>query len=278
METRIIVDSCIDFNSEIFGNEDYMERIPFKIIIDGEEIVDKYLDTKLLIRKMKASKNKISTACPAPNEFLEALKNSENNFIVTISGKLSGSYNSALLAKDMLKEESPEIFVHVFDCKTAASGADLVVLKIKELIEEKIHNNKIVEQITEYIDNMKTLFVLDKLDNLVRNGRISSAKALLGSLLQVIPIMADNGDGEIILKEKIRGNKKAFNRLIEIIGEEDIDFRNRVLGIAHINAKEKAERIKEEIKNKYRFKDIIIFEGGGLSTVYADDGGIIVCY
>jgi len=277
METKIIVDSCVDFNSEVFGQEDYMERIPFKIIIDGEEIIDRNLDTSLLLEKMKNSKNKIITACPPPHEFLESFKKCKNNFVVTISGKLSGSHNSAMLASEMLKEESTDIFVHVFDCKTAVSGADLVVLMIKELIEKKVNNGQIVEQVNEYIDNMKTLFVLDRLDNLVRNGRISNTKALVGSLLQITPIMAAN-DGEIVLKEQVRGKKKAFNRLIEIIGEESIDFKNKVLGIGHINAKEKAEKLKEEIKNKYNFKDIIIFEGGGLSTVYADDGGIVVCY
>jgi len=278
MDTRVIVDSCIDFNSEVFGQEDYMERIPFKIVIDGEEIIDKNLDIDLLLKKMRNSKNKIVTACPSPHEFLEALKKCKNNFVVTISQKLSGSYNSAMLAKEMLKEELPDSFVHIFDCKTAASGADLVVLKIKQLLEENVHNSQIIEQVNEYIDNMKTLFVLERLDNLAKNGRISNTKALMGSLLQVIPIMSDNGDGEIILKEQVRGKKKAFNRLIEIIGEESIDFNNRVIGIGHVNAREKAEKLKEEIKNKYEFKEIIIFEAGGLSAVYADDGGIVVCY
>lgn len=85
-------------------------------------------------------------------------------------------------------------------------------------------------------------------------------------------------DGEIILKEQVRGKKKAFNRLIDLIGEEGTDFKNKILGIGHINAKEKAEKLKDEISSKYNFKDIIIFEGGGLSTIYADDGGIVVCY
>lgn len=277
METRIIVDSCVDFNEEVFGNEEYMERVPFKIIIDNEEIIDKDLDTDILLEKMKNSKNKIGTACPSPHDYLEALKKCKNNFIVTISGKLSGSYNSAIIAKEMLNEECPDSFVHVFDCKSAVSGEDLVVLKIKQLIEEKVHNSKIIEEVTEYINNMKTLFVLESLDNLVKNGRISSVKALMGSLLQVVPIMLGN-DGEIFLKEQVRGKKKAFNRLIEIIGEEGTDFKNKVLGIGHINAREKAEKLKEELKNRYNFKDIIIFEGGGLSTVYADNGGIVICY
>lgn len=278
MDTQIIVDSCVDFNKEVFGNEDYMERIPFKIIIDGEELIDKNLDTSVLLEKMKNSKNKIITACPSPNEFLETLRNCKNNFIVTISEKLSGSYNSATLAKEMLKEESIDSFVHVFNCKTAVSGADLIVLRLKQLIEEKVHNNQIIEQVNEYINSMKTLFVLEKLDNLAKNGRISGTKALMGSLLQITPIMTASDEGEIILKEQVRGKKKAYNRLLELIGEENIDYKNRILGIAHINAKEKAEKLKEEIKNKYDFKDIIIFEGGGLSTVYADDGGIVVCY
>lgn len=277
MEVRIIVDSSVGFNEEIFGNEEYMERIPFKLIIDNEEIIDKDLDRGMLLEKMKNSKNKIGTACPSPHDFLEALKKSKNNFIVTISGKLSGSYNSAILAKEMLQEEFPDNFVHVFDCKSAVSGADLVVLKIKQLIEEKVNYNHIIEEVTEYIHNMKTLFVLERLDNLVKNGRISSVKALMGSLLQVVPIMIGS-DGEIVLKEQVRGKKKAFNRLIDIIGEEGIDFKNKVLGIGHVNAREKAEKLKEEIKNRYDFKDIIIFEGSGLSTVYADDGGIVVCY
>lgn len=277
MDTRIIVDSSVDFNYDVFGNEDYMDRIPFKIQIDGEELIDKNLDINMLLNKMKNSKNKIGTACPSPNEFLECLRKCKNNFIVTISGKLSGSYNSALLAAEMLKEESPDSFVHVFDCKTAVSGADLVVLKIKELMDQNVHNSEIVDEVTKYIDNMKTLFVLEKLDNLVKNGRISTAKALVGTLLQVIPIMTAI-DGQIFLKEQVRGKKKAFNRLLELIGEEDIDFENRIIGIGHINAPEKAEKLKEEIKNKYNFKDVILFEGSGLSTVYADDGGIVICY
>src|SRR5471030_332884 len=116
MDTKIIVDSCIDFNNEVFDNEKIMEIIPFKIIIDNEEIVDLDLDQSELIKKMKNSKNKIATACPSPHEFLESFKKSKNNFAVTISEKLSVSYNSAMLAKEMLKEEYPENFIHIFDC------------------------------------------------------------------------------------------------------------------------------------------------------------------
>ena len=278
MDTKIIMDTCIDFNNQVFDDERIMERVPFKIIIDNEEIIDLNADQSELITKMKNSKNKISTSCPSPHDFLEAFRKCKNNFVVIISEKLSGSHNSAMLAKEMLKEESPESFVHVFDCKTATAGASLVVLKLKQLIEEKINADQIIEEINTYIDEMKTFLLAERLDNLAKNGRISSQKAFIGNLLQVVPIMCSNGNGELILKEQVRGKKKALNRLLDIIGEEGRNIGNKVLGITHVNCIEKAESLKAEIANKYDFKNIVIFEAGGLSTIYADDGGIVVCY
>lgn len=278
MDTRIVMDSCIDFNNEAFDNERIMERIPFKIIIDNEEIIDFGANQSEIITKMKNSKNKVGTACPSPHEFLEAFRKCNNNFVVTISEKLSGSHNSAMIAKEMLREESPESFVHVFDCKTATAGASLVVLKLKQLIEKKISTDQIIEEINIYIDEMKTLLLAERLDNLAKNGRISSQKAFIGNLLQVVPIMCSNGNGEIILKEQVRGRKKALNRLLDIVGEEGSDLKNKILGITHVNCLEKAEWLKTEVANRYDFKDIIIFEAGGLSTIYVDDGGVVFCY
>lgn len=278
MKTRIVTDSCIDINQDVFGNEENMESVPFKIIIEDEEIVDKNIKLDELREKMKATKNKISTSCPSPHDFLEAFKKCKENFVVTISEKLSGSHNSAVLAANMFLDEVEEGFIHVFDCKTATAGESLVTLKIKQLIEAKVEKTKIIDEVNKYIGQMKTFLVPIKLDNLAKNGRISSKKAFIGSLLQVTPIMSDNGDGELILKEQVRGRNKAFNRLLEIIGEEYENFEERVLAISHVNARERAEKLKGEILSRYNFKDIIIFEAGGLTTVYADDGGIVVSY
>lgn len=278
LESKIVVDSCVDFNGEVFDNNDQIERIPFNIIIDDEEIVDKELDTNLLISKMKESKSKIVTSCPSPNDFLAAYKKCKNTFVVTISSKLSGSHNSALVAKDILKEESPDNSVYVFDSKSATVGETLVVLKIIQLLKEKIPVLQIVEKTNEYIANMKTFLILKSYNNLVKNGRISSVKALIGSLINIVPIMGDNGDGEIVLKDKVRGHQNAYRRLIDMIGQDNIDFKNTILGITHVNAEEKAKKIKSEIEKKYSFKEVLIFKAGGLSTVYADDGGIVIAY
>lgn len=278
MDTKIVVDSGIDFNDEIEQDKELLGIIPFKIIIDEIDYIDRKLDTNQLIEKMKESKIKILTACPSPNDFMNAYKECKNIFVVTISSKLSGSYNSAMVAKDMIKEFLPEHNIHVFDCKSAAAGETLVMLKVKQLLKEKLPYAQIIEKTNHYIDNLKTFFVLESYDNLVKNGRISNFKALLGSVLHIVPIMGANGNGEIVLKEKVRGQKRAIDRLVDMLGESNIDFKNTILSITHVNAKEKAENIKAEIQKRYSFQDILVVRAGGLSTVYADDGGIVIAY
>ncbi|NLB33937.1 MAG: DegV family EDD domain-containing protein, partial [Tissierellia bacterium] len=175
MNTNIIVDSCVDFN-EVTEN---IDRVPFRILIDGEEIVDENTDILELIRKMKNSRSQIKTACAPPEDFINKIKEHANNFIVTISSQLSGSYNSAMVAVDTIKEKFPEAFVHIFDSKTACAGETLVALKVKQLIDDNLKPADIVEQTEKYITKLRTLFILDSLDNLAKNGRITNFKAMI---------------------------------------------------------------------------------------------------
>lgn len=278
MERRIVTDSSVDFKLNKEQITEGIGIVPFKLQIDDEEIVDIDLNTDELIKKMKASVNQIRTACPSPQEFYDAYSKDGETFAVTISGALSGSHNSAILAKNMFLEKFPEALIHVFDTQSASAGVNLVILKIKELITQNLKFDEIVDAVSKYISKMKTLFILDSLDNLVKNGRISNLKAMLASFLHIVPIMGENGKGEIVLLEQVRGNKKAFNRLVDMIGESGVDFENTVLGITHSNAREKAENLRNEILKRFNFKEVLIFAAGGLSTVYADDGGIIVAF
>nr|WP_312578295.1 DegV family protein [Sedimentibacter sp.] len=274
MDINLIADSCVDFNEDISD----IERIPFKIIIDEEELVDSELDTTDLISKMKISRNHTKTACPSPEDFINAFKKCKETFAVTISSALSGSYNSAMLAVNIMKERFPENFVHVFDSKTASAGESLVALKVKQMIDERLDTKEIVENTNKYISKLRTFFILDSLDNLAKNGRITNFKAIIGNVLHIVPIMGEDGNGSIVLKEQVRGKKKAFSRLVDMIGEHNIDFENTILGISHCNCFEKAEKLKEEIKMRYPFKDIKIFATSGLSSVYAYDGGIVIAF
>lgn len=274
MKNNLLVDSCTDFSKE---TED-IPRVPFRILIENEEIVDENLDINTLIEKMKNTKQQIKTACAPPEDFINKLKAEANNFIVTISSQLSGSYNSAMVAVETFKEKFPESFVHVFDTKTACAGETLITMKVKQLIEDNLNTSEIIEQTNKYISKVRTLFILDSLDNLAKNGRITNFKAILANIMHIVPIMGEDGEGKIELKEQIRGKKRAFARLVDMIAEYNVDFENTILGITHVNCLEKAEKLRDEIKARYPFKDIKIFKSAGLSTVYADDGGIVIAF
>ena len=227
---------------------------------------------------MKASPNPIRTSCPSPGDFVEEYKKSENVFVVTISAALSGTYNSAELAKDMMLEEDPNKFVYVFDSKSASIGETLTALKIDELIKKGLSNTEIVEKVEAYIDETTTYFISESLDNLIKNGRISKTKGLIANVLNLKPLMGANKKGEIELVENHRGSKKAFKRLVEIIGESKLKFEDRVLAISHADALERANQLKDEIQEKYNFKEIIIVETKGLSTAYVNHQGIILAF
>lgn len=274
MENNLIVDSCVDF---IEDTQD-IERVPFRILIEDEEIIDENLNIHNLIAKMKNTRNQIKTACAPPEDFINKLMEHKNNFIVTISSQLSGSYNSAMVAVESFKEKFPNSFVHIFDSKSASAGETMVAIKVKQLIEDNFNSSEIIEQTNKYISKLRTFFILESLDNLAKNGRISNLKAILGNILHIVPIMGEDGEGRIELREQVRGRKRAFSRLVDMIAEYNVDFENTVLGITHVNCLEKAEKLRDDIKAKYPFKDVKIFNSSGLSTVYADDGGIVIAF
>lgn len=253
--------------------------VPFNISIDDREFVDdENLDLKKMVKEMKASPNPIKTSCPSPGDFLEKFKEAKDIFAVTISANLSGTFNSAEVAKEMALKEDPNKFIHIFNSKSASIGETLIALKIDELIKKKLSNMEIVESVEKYIGEMKTFFISESLDNLVKNGRISKTKGLIASVLKFKPIMGADDEGNIGLIENHRGSKKAFNRLVELIGETKSDFQDKILAISHADALDKAMDLKKKIEERYNFKEILIVETKGLSTGYVNDGGVILAY
>lgn len=278
MNTQIIVDSCVDFNDRLFKKINGILRIPFNIRIGGEEIIDRDLDTASLLEKMKADVGKITTSCPSPYDFYENFKKNAVNFVVTISSKLSGSYQSAMAARDMMQEEGLGNQVYVIDSKSASAGQNLIVLKLKDLLDQGIDSSLIMQKITEYAAQLKTLFLPVSIDNLARNGRISGLKAEIGKALRIVPILGSNGDGELVLKSRAFGEKQAVTKLLDLIEASAVNVENSPLAITFVDAKEKAELMREAIQQRLHFKDIHIFQAGGLSTVYADRGGLVLAY
>ena len=278
MKTKIVVDSCCDLTQEI-SNKFNISTAPLSIDIGNETFIDdQNLDKEYLLKKMKESSKVPKTASPSPELFLELYKDHDNIFVVTLSDKLSSTYQNAVLAKQMLFDEDKDKFVHVFNSFSAAAGETMIAVKLGELIESGLNRKAIVEKAHEYIAEMQTLFVLDSLDNLIKAGRMNKVKGKIASFFNIKPILAGADDGTITLLNKARGSKKAIRKLVDKIGERGKDLENKILGISHCNALEKAEYIKEEAYKKYNFRDIIIVETAGISSVYANEGGVITAF
>lgn len=277
MSYKVITDSACDIDEKLKANKNF-HQVPLNIYVGESEFLDDdQLDTLELLKEMKNFPEAPSTASPSPYDFLEKYDGEEGVFVVTLSSKLSSTFNHAVMAKKMYLKEKKEKFIHIFDSMSASVGEMLISMKILELIKENKSEKVIVEKVNHYIKNMKTLFVLDSLDNLIKSGRINRLVGKIATVLSIKPIMGEV-DGQIGLIEQVRGSKKAFRRLVELIGELGDNLEEKVLGIAHCNCLEKAEEFKNEVLKRYNFKDIIIVPTKGVTTVYANEGGLIIAF
>lgn len=277
MNFRIIADSSCDLTEDM-KREMNIRIVPLKLRLGEKEYVDdEGLDVKEYLKEMGLYEKHPETSCPPPGDFIKEYKEADNVFVVTLSSKLSGTYQSALTAKKILMEEVEDKFIHIFDSLSASVGETLVCRKIYELIKNNVENAEIVRKVTSYIGEMKTLFLLESLDHLAKAGRLNPIIAKVASILEIKPIMGAN-DGNIKLVEKVRGYKRAFSRFIEIIGEQGVELEDRVLGIAYCNCRDRAMQFKEEVLKRYKFKDVVLVEMAGLSSTYADNGGLVIAF
>ena len=275
MEYKIIGDSCTDITEEM-KQEGMVSLVP--LTIEGNEFVDdETFNQKEFIEKMKASAECPKSACPSPELYMKEFEGQKECYVVTLSSRLSGSYNSAVLAREMYLEEHPETKIEIVDSRSASCGQMLIAVKLKELKEKGLDFYAVKEKIAEFRDAMETKFVLESLENLRKNGRLSRVTFTICSVLNIRPVMAAE-DGEIIKIDQVRGHNKALMRMIEGIEKDARDVANKILGIAHCNNRERAEMVKREILKRLPFKDCIIVNTAGVATLYANDGGIIVSY
>lgn len=277
MAYKIIGDSCTDLTKEM-KEEGFISLVPLTLTIENEEFVDdETFNQKGFIDKMKESENCPKSACPSPERYMREFEKEAECFVVTLSSKLSGSFNSALLAKNMFQEEHPEAKIEIVDSRSASCGQMLIALKIKELKEKGLSFEEVKQKISNFRDNLQTKFVLESLENLRKNGRLTNVAAMICNVLNIKPVMGAK-EGEIIKLDQVRGITRALQRMVEYIEKDAKDVTTKILGIAHCNNRERAEFVKHEILKKIPFKDCIIVDTAGVSTLYANDGGIIVSY
>ncbi|MBS5618843.1 MAG: DegV family protein [Christensenellales bacterium] len=278
----ILADSCCDLSPELL-KKTQAKIAPLTITIDDTHYVDDgTVDIPPYLAAMKASKNPVRSACPSPDLYAEDIRATEGDcFIVTLSAKLSGSHNAASLGVQLAQEDMPEKKVHVFDSESASAGETYIALMIHDLIAAGKSFEQIVELVEEKIRSMHTLFVLDSLDNLVKNGRISRTVALLANVLSIRLLMSDDGHGAIKNISKARGIKGALGQMVETCRKhtEGLAAASQRLVISYCNCPERARQVRDMIREKCpAIGEIILTPTSALSSMYANDGGIVIAY
>jgi DegV family protein with EDD domain len=279
MAYHIAVDSCTDMNASMKEDE-HITLVPLTLHVGEDRIIDdETFDQASFLAKVAACPEAPSSACPSPDAFMKAYGyNSEDAYGITLSAELSGSYNSAKLGADLLKEEYPDKNIHVFNSRSACCGQTLILLKIQECLEKGMKFDEVVSCVEHYISEQTTLFVLESLETLRKNGRLSNLKAALVNVLNIKPVMSSTPEGTIEQVDMGRGMKKALSKMVNHIGNTVIHPTEKILAISHCNCLERAQWVKVEIEKKYAFKDIIIIDTAGVGSMYANDGGIVIAY
>ena len=278
MTWKIVADSGCDYREITdLANQTTFESVPLTIQIDHEIFVDNaHLDIDGMMEKMYATSSASKSACPSPDDYLRSFEGAENIFVVTITGSLSGSHNSAQLAKKLFLEENPTENIHVIDSLSAGGEVDLIVRKLNDLIKEGLSFEQVVEAITHYQANTKLLFVLAKVDNLVKNGRLSKLIGAVVGLLNIRMVGEASDTGTLELLQKARGAKKALTAAVDEVLKAG--YKGGRIIIAHRNNEKFCQQFTEVIKEKFPAADISFLPTSGLCSFYAEEGGLLMGY
>lgn len=277
MDYVIVMDSCGERTEEMKQDARVISA-PLTLQVDEYSITDDdTFDQADFLKKVAESPNCPKSACPSPDYYKAAFeKSSDRAYAVTLSAELSGSYNSAVLAKDLVLEERPEMKIHVFNSRSASIGETLITRKIQECEAAGMEFEALVETVEQYIDSQITYFVLENLDTLRKNGRLSNIKAFLASALKIKPVMGSTPEGTIVQLDQARGINKALVKMVDIIAEQAEHPEERVLAVSHCNCPERGAMVRDAILSRLKVKDAILLDTAGVSSMYANDGGVIV--
>lgn len=276
---KIVVDSCGELPEEL-KQDGHFSTVSLELEVDGCRIVDdETFDQLDFLRRVKESATGPKSSCPSPEQYMRAYEGeAEHVYVVTLSSKLSGSYNSAVLGKNLYEEEHGEDGkkIYVFNSRSASIGETLIAIQVQEYEEAGLSFEEIVEKTESYIDSMNTYFVLETLETLRKAGRLTNLKAFIANTLNIKPVMGATDEGTICQLGQARGINKALEKMVQTMLEKTKDCENKILAISHCNCPERAQAVKEKIEKLAKFKKIIIINTAGISSMYANDGGVIM--
>ncbi len=278
MSYFVVVDSCGELTPEMKASG-HFATASLTIDVEGHHIVDDdTFDQKDFLRRAAASPEPPHSACPSPSVYQDAfMTEADHLYAVTLSAELSGSYNAAQLGRDLCLEDCPDKKIYVFNSRSASIGQTLIALKIQECEEAGMSFQQVIDTVEDYIDSQKTWFVLESLEALRKNGRLSNLKARVATVLNIKPVMTSTPIGSIEQLCQVRGMNKALVRMVDSIVDYCDEPEEKILAISHCNCPDRARMVADELRNRLpELRDIIVLDTRGISSLYASDGGIIV--
>lgn len=278
MKRLIVSDSsCNLYSMGDLADDCGFSYVPLTIHVGDKEFVDTdSLNPIHMIDEMYAYKGKTSSACPSPDDWIQEFNKADEIFALTITSGLSGCYNSAMLARDIVLAESPEKRIFVMDSLSTGPEMVLIMEKLNELFEQNLDFKDICQQITAYSQQTHLLFKLENMENLVKNGRVSRLVATVADVLNIHVVGRASAQGTLELLHKCRGASRSY---CSILKEMILNgYSNGKVIISHCDNASGAEMLKNKIMEAFENPDITIHATGGLCSYYAERHGLLVGY
>ena len=273
---KIIADSSCDLTSlDHLTTNALFGRAPLRVIVGETEYVDEPgLDTRDMMDAVYSFKGKTGSACPSPEEYAEHCRQVDEAYIVTISSNLSGSYNSAVLARDLVLAEHPEKKIHIFDSLSAGPELTLIVEEIARLADSGLPFEMVCSEVERYQKRTALLFQLNSLENLTKNGRVSKMAGMTAKLLGIHMIGIASDEGTVQPLHKCRGSEKTYKLVLQEMRERGFSGGRVVLG--HAFQEKGAEMMRNLILADFPSANITVMPLSGLCCYYAEEGGLLI--
>lgn len=272
---RIVTDSSCDLNKDIIERYN-IEIVPLNVAFGDDVYADGELEKDKFYKMMDNFSTLPKTSCPSPERFMKSYEGDVDNILViTLAANLSGTYSTAVLAKNMFEEEHPNKKVEVIDTETGSIGQGLLVVRAAKLAEE----GKSLSEIVDAIESLKKEIVfygsLETLENAIKGGRINP---LAGKLINALnfKVIVKIGNGEVKPYDKARGDNNSLKKVVENVSNSIQDGKVRSLAIAHANCLEKALKVKEMMLKNHNFDEITISELGSVMGTYTSKGAVLI--
>ncbi len=250
--------------------------VPLKIRVGAREFVDdQSLDLDEMKATLKAASGPTSSACPSPQEWARVFEEADCTIAVAMTSCLSGTFNSAVVARRMVLERHPEKKILVIDTRSTGGHMALLIWKIRDLIAQGLSFQEVAREAVAYNRSLRLLFTLSAFDNLVRNGRMNKLVGFVASSLG-IRIVAEAREGKIQVLHKVRGQSRALDTLVDEMTRQKPDLAGKPVVISHCNNLPGVRYLTQLLEERFPGIQVSVMETRGLTSYYAEETGILV--